>query len=77
MANFLCEFYFETKNKKGIQNKVDDALNKKIYVMHIANISYYQIDWRQMTIDSLAKVEHYKQVIDKLKQENLKRKYGG
>ena len=33
---FLCEFYFEIKQIKGKENKVVDALSKKVQEMHVA-----------------------------------------
>ena len=31
---FLCEFDFESKHIKGKENKVVDALNRKVHEMH-------------------------------------------
>ena len=39
---FLCEFYFEIKHIKGRENKVADALNKKVQKMHVASLSICQ-----------------------------------
>ena len=39
---FLCEFDFEIKHIKGKENKVDDALNRKVQEMHVAYISNCQ-----------------------------------
>ena len=43
---FLCEFEFEIKHIKGKENKVDDALSKKMQEMHVASLSNCQIDLR-------------------------------
>ena len=39
----LCEFDFEIKHIKGKENKVADALNRKVQEMHVASISIFQI----------------------------------
>ena len=36
---FLCEFDFEIKNIKGKENKVADALSRKMQEMHVASLS--------------------------------------
>ena len=36
---FLCEFDFEIKHIKGKENKVVDALNRKVHQMHVASLS--------------------------------------
>ena len=43
---FLCEFYFEIKHIKGKENKVDDALRRKVQEIHVASISICQTDLR-------------------------------
>ena len=43
---FLCEFDFEIKHIKGKENKVADALNRKVHEMHVASLSIYQSDLR-------------------------------
>ena len=39
---FLCEFDFEIKYIKGKENKVADALNRKVQEMHVASLSIFQ-----------------------------------
>ena len=39
MARVLCEFYFKIKDIKGKENKVVDALSKKVQEMHEASLS--------------------------------------
>ena len=36
---FLCEFDFEIKHINGKENKVADALNRKVQEMHVASLS--------------------------------------
>ena len=40
--DFLCEFDFEIKHIKGKENKVVDALRRKVHEMHVASLSIYQ-----------------------------------
>ena len=46
-VEFLCEFDLEIKHIKGKENKVDDALSRKMQEMHAASISIFQSDLRQ------------------------------
>ena len=64
---FLCEFYFEIKHIKGKENKVVDALNRKVQEMHVASASIFQSDLRQQIVTHAAEDEMYVQVKDKLK----------
>ena len=38
---FLCEFDFKIKHIKGKENKVADALSRKVHEMHVAFVSIY------------------------------------
>ena len=44
---FVCEFDFEIKHIKGKENKVVDALNRKVHEMHVASLSIFQSNLRQ------------------------------
>ena len=39
---FLCELDFEIKHIKGKENKVADALSRKVQEMHLASLSIFQ-----------------------------------
>ena len=39
---FLCEFDFEIKHIKGKENKVADALSRKVQEMHVESLSICQ-----------------------------------
>ena len=77
MAGVLCEFDFEIKHIKGKENKMDDALNRKIHEIHVASLSTCQPDLRQQIINHIVEDEVYVQIKDKLQQQNLERKYEG
>ena len=63
---FLCEFDFEIKHIKGKENKVADALSRKVQEMHVASLTIFQLDWRQQIANHVAGDELYEQVKDKL-----------
>ena len=74
---FLYEFDFEIKHIKGKENKVADALNRRVQEMHVESISIYQSDLRQEIINRNAEDEMYAQIKDKLQQQSLEKKYEG
>jgi len=43
----LSEFDFEIKYIKGKENKVVDALSRRIKMTHVATISSYRMDLRE------------------------------
>ena len=63
---FLCEFDFEIKHIKGKENKVDDALNRKVQEMHVACLSVCQSYLMQQIVNHVGGDELYEQVKDKL-----------
>ena len=63
---FLCEFDFEIKHIKGKENKVVDALSRKLWEMHVASLSICQSYLRQQIVSHAAGDELYEHVKDKL-----------
>ena len=74
---FLCEFDFEIKHIKGKENKVVDALIRKVQEMHVKSISIFQSELRQQIVNHVVEDEFYVQVKDKLQQQSLEKKYEG
>ena len=74
---FLCEFDFEIKHIKGKENKVADALSRKVQEMHVASLSIFQSYLRQQIVNQVAGDELYEQVKDKLQQQGLEKRYEG
>ena len=74
---FLCEFDFEIKHIKGKENNVADALSRKVQEMHVASLSIYQSELRQLIVNQVAGDELYEQVKDKLQQQSLEKRYEG
>ena len=63
---FLCEFDFEIKHIKGKENKVSDALSRKVQEMHVASLSICQSELKEQIVSHVARDELYEQVKDKL-----------
>ena len=74
---FLCEFDFEIKHIKGKENKVADALSRKVHEMHVASLSTFQPYLRQYIINHTIEDEMYVQINDKLEHKSLQKKYEG
>ena len=74
---FLCEFDFEIKHIKGKENKVADALSRKVQEMHLASLSIFQSYLRQQIVNHTSEDELYEHVKDKLQQQSLEKRYEG
>ena len=59
---FLCDFDFEIKCIKGKENKVADALSRKVQEMHAESLSICQSSLWQQIINHTARDEMYVQV---------------
>ena len=75
--SFLCNFCFKIKHIKGEENKVADALSRKVQEMHVASLSICQSDLRQQIASHVAEDELYAHAKDKLQQQSLEKKYEG
>ena len=56
---FLCEFDFEIKHIKGKENKVADALNRKVQEIHVASVSVFQSKLRKLIVNHVPEDELY------------------
>ena len=77
LLEFLCEFDFEIKHIKGKENKVVDALSRKVQERHVASVSVFQSELKQQIVNHVAEDELYVQVKDKLQQQSLEKRYEG
>ena len=75
--DFLCEFDFEIKHIKGKENKVANALSRKVQEMHVASLSSCQSDLRRQIINQTTEDEMHVQIKDKLQQQSLEKRYEG
>jgi hypothetical protein len=71
---FLSEYDFDIKHTKGKDNKVVDALNRRVHEFHAKTISMYQLDLKDIIIEAAKLDLQYKELVEKLKQSNLQQK---
>jgi hypothetical protein len=67
---FLCEYDFDIKHIKGKENKVADALSRRVHELHATTISMYQTDIKGI-ISEVANTDlQYMELLEKLQQGN-------
>jgi hypothetical protein len=71
---FLSEYDFDIKHIKGKENKVADALNRRVHEMHSTTISMYRSDLKPRILEAAKLDLQYKELVAKLQQGNLKQK---
>jgi hypothetical protein len=49
---FLCEYDFDIKHIKGKENKVVDALSKKVHKLHAMTISMYKTEIKDRILEA-------------------------
>jgi hypothetical protein len=65
---FLSEYDFDIKHIKGKENKVVDALSRRVHLMHATTISMHQSDLKRKILDVVVTDQHYLQVKESLQQ---------
>jgi hypothetical protein len=58
---FLSEYDFDIKHIKGKENKVVDALTRRVHLMHATSISMHQLDLKIKILDVVVTDKHYLQ----------------
>jgi hypothetical protein len=71
---FLSEYDFDIKHIKGKENKVVDALNRRVHEMHATTISMYQSYLKHRILETAKSDLQYKDLVAKLQQGNLQQK---
>ena len=66
MAGFFYVSLIEIKHIKGKENKVANALSRKVQETHVESLSIFQSYLRHQIIGHIAEDEMYVQVKDKL-----------
>jgi hypothetical protein len=56
---FLNEYDFDIKHVKGKDNKVVDAVNKRVHEMHVISISMYENDLKGRILEATKSDQHY------------------
>jgi hypothetical protein len=68
---FLSEYDFDINHIKGKENKVADALSRRVHEMHATTISMYQSDLKDRITKAAKSDLQYKELVAKLQQGNL------
>jgi hypothetical protein len=56
---FLSEYDFDIKHIKGKENKVVDALSRRVHLMHVTTISMHQSNLKSRILDVVVTNQHY------------------
>ena len=62
----LCEYDFDIKHIKGKENKVVDALNRKVHELHATAISMYRMDIKDRILEAVSANLQYRDLVAKL-----------
>jgi hypothetical protein len=65
---FLCEYEFDIKHIKGKENKVVDALSRKVHKLHAVAISMYRTEMKDRILEASDTDLQYKGLVAKLQQ---------
>jgi hypothetical protein len=65
---FLSEYEFDIEHIKGKENKVADALSKRVHELHATTINMYQSDLKDKISEAAKSYLHYMELISKLQQ---------
>jgi hypothetical protein len=68
---FLSEYDFDIKHVKGKDNKVVDALSRRVHLMHATTVSMHQSNLKSIILDGLVTYQHYLQVKENLQQGDV------
>jgi hypothetical protein len=68
---FMCEYDFEIKHIKGKENKVADALNRRVHELHATTISMYRIDTKSRIQEATNLYLQYRELVAKLQQGKM------
>jgi hypothetical protein len=65
---FLCEYDFDIKHIKGKENKVADALSRKVHKLHATTISMYRTEMKDRILEAANTDLQYRGLVAKLHQ---------
>jgi hypothetical protein len=71
---FLCEYDFDIKHIKGKENKVVDALNRRVHELHATTISMYRTDIKGKILEVANSYLQYRDLVAKLQQGEMPQK---
>jgi hypothetical protein len=65
---FIYEYNFDIRHIKGKENKVVDALSRRVHELHATTISVYQIDLKDRILEVAKADMQYMEMVTKLQQ---------
>jgi hypothetical protein len=65
---FLCEYDFDIKHIKGKENKVVDALSRRVHELHATTIIMYETDIKDKILEAASVDLQYMELVAKLQQ---------
>jgi hypothetical protein len=68
---FLSEYDFDIKHIKGKENKVSNALSRRVHIMHATAVNMHQSDLKSRILNGLVTYQHYLQVKEILQQGDV------
>jgi hypothetical protein len=71
---FLCEYDFDIKYIKGKENKVVDALSRKVHDLHASSISLYKTNIKDRILEAAKADLQYRDWVAKLQQSERPQK---
>jgi hypothetical protein len=71
---FICEYDFDIKHIKGKENKVVDALNRRVHELHATTISMYRTDIKGRISEAANTDLQYRDLVAKLQQGKMPQK---
>jgi hypothetical protein len=71
---FLCEYDFYIKHIKGKENKVVDALSRRVHELHATTISMYRTDIKSIILEDANTDLQYRDLVAKLQQGKMPEK---
>ena len=71
---FLCEYDFDIKHIKGKENKVVDALSRRVRELHATTISMYRTDIKGRISEAANTDLQYRDLVAKLQQGKMPEK---
>jgi hypothetical protein len=66
--DFLCEYDFDIRYIKGKDNKVADALSRKVHELHATTISMYRTELKDIILEAANADLQYQILVEKLQQ---------
>jgi hypothetical protein len=63
---FICEYDFDIKHIKGKENKVVDALGRRVHKLHAIAIIMYQTDIKRIFLEAASAELQYRELVEKL-----------